>query len=116
MREFSDEMLGGIAARFKALAEPMRLRVLDVLRRRERTVGELVRATGANQANVSKHLAVLHREGFVSRRRDGLHVYYGVSDPRVFELCDIVCGELGRRAAAQARVFGSARTSRRARG
>ena len=106
MPKFSDEMLGGIAARLKALAEPMRLRVLDALRRRERTVGELVRVTGANQANVSKHLAVLHREGFVSRRRDGLHVYYGVSDPRVFELCDIVCGDLGRRAAAQARVFG----------
>lgn len=111
MREFSDEMLEGIAARFKALAEPMRLRVLDALRRRERTVGELVRVTGANQANVSKHLAVLHREGFVSRRREGLHVYYGVSDPRVFELCDIVCGDLGRRAAAQARAFGASRAA-----
>jgi DNA-binding transcriptional ArsR family regulator len=115
VREYSDDMLEGIAQRFKALAEPMRLRILDALRRRERTVTELVELTGANQANVSKHLAVLHREGFVTRRRDGLHVHYRVSDPRVFALCDIVCGDLGRRAAQQARTFGAVRAARRRR-
>lgn len=105
MTQFSEAMLAGISARFRALGEPMRLRILDALRRRELTVGELVDATSANQANVSKHLAVLHREGFVRRRREGLNVYYGIEDPAVFELCDTVCGTLTRRAQAQAKAL-----------
>jgi ArsR family transcriptional regulator len=110
MGRFTEEMLGGISARFKALAEPMRLRILDALRRRELTVGDLVAAVGANQANVSKHLAVLHREGFVARRKDGLHVYYSVADPAVFELCEVVCGTLADRAAERVRALRGART------
>ncbi len=109
MVRFTEEMLGAISARFKALAEPMRLRILDALRRRELTVGDLVEAVGANQANVSKHLAVLFREGFVARRKDGLHVYYRVADPAVFELCDVVCGALVDRAQEQARALRVAR-------
>lgn len=105
MRHFSEAMLGDIAARFAALAEPMRLRMLDALRRGERTVGELVEATGARQANVSKHLAVLHREGFVERRKDGLNVYYRVTDPGVFELCEHVCGALESEAAQRFRTY-----------
>jgi len=105
---FSDAMLHGISARFKALAEPMRLRVLDTLRRGECTVGELVETLDATQANVSKHLAVLHREGLVARRKEGLHVYYRVADPSVFELCDVICGTLEARAASDLRTFRSA--------
>lgn len=112
MARFTEEMLGGISARFKALAEPMRLRILDALRRRELTVGELVETVGANQANVSKHLAVLFREGFVDRRKDGLHVYYRIADPVVFTLCEVVCGTLADRAAEQARALRGARTGR----
>ena len=109
MARFTEEMLGGISARFRALAEPMRLRILDALRRKELTVGDLVEAVGANQANVSKHLAVLFREGFVERRKDGLHVYYRVADPAVFELCELVCGTLVDRAAEQMRAMRAAR-------
>lgn len=105
MARFTEAMLAGISARFKTLAEPMRLKILDALRRRERSVGELVDAIGANQANVSKHLAVLYREGLVNRRKDGLRVLYGVADPGVYELCDIICGSLEARAKAQARVY-----------
>jgi DNA-binding transcriptional ArsR family regulator len=112
MRHFTEAMLADIAARFAALAEPMRLRVLDALRRGERTVGELVEATGARQANVSKHLAVLHREGFVERRRDGLNVYYKVADPAVFELCEHVCGALETEAARKFRTYKPARRGR----
>jgi ArsR family transcriptional regulator len=102
---FSDAMLAGISARFKALGEPMRLRILDALRRREQTVGGLVEQLGAQQANISKHLALLHRDGLVARRRDGMHVYYSVADPSVFELCDLICGSLAERAGAQARAL-----------
>jgi DNA-binding transcriptional ArsR family regulator len=88
---YPDELLELLAERFKLLAEPVRLRLLTVLRDGERTVTALVAATGAGQANVSRHLALLHRHGMVARRRDGLHVHYRISDPVIFQLCEIMC-------------------------
>lgn len=82
-----------VAERFRTLGEPTRLILLDQLRRgQERSVNELVDATGAGQANVSKHLQILLAAGFVSRRKDGTTVYYQLADPTVFQLCDLVCG------------------------
>lgn len=80
-----------VAARFRALAEPSRLAVLNGLMGGERTVSELVDATGLRQANVSKHLQVLHKAGFVERRREGLWVRYRVADPGVERLCALMC-------------------------
>ena len=88
----TDETADMVAERFQALAEPMRLRILNALRRGERSVGELVGETGAGQANVSKHLQVLHRHGFVERRKAGVSSLYRIADPNVFQLCDLVCG------------------------
>lgn len=93
-RSFSPEMLDQVAERFKVLAEPLRLELLNALRGGERTVSELVAATGAGQANVSRHLGLLHRNGLVGRRKAGLNVYYSIADPGVFELCELVCGSL----------------------
>lgn len=81
-----------IAERFHALAEPMRLRLLNALRGGERPVGDLVAETGAGQANVSKHLQVLFRHGFVNRRKAGVSTLYRIADPEVFQLCELVCG------------------------
>lgn len=83
-----------VAERFKALGEPARLQILDALRRHELTVSEIIEETGLGQANVSKHLQLLHSLGFVSRRKDGLYVYYSIGDRDVFQLCDIMCGRL----------------------
>lgn len=94
MARLNDATVDLVAERFGALAEPMRLRLLAALRNRERSVGQLVEETGAGQANVSKHLQVLLRHGFVERRKEGLHVLYRVADPKVFQLCDLVCGAL----------------------
>lgn len=88
------ELLGLIAERFKALAEPVRLQILDRLRVGEMTVSELVDDTGLGQANVSKHLQLLHGMGFVRRRKEGLFVYYALADKSVFQLCDAMCGRL----------------------
>jgi len=96
MRHFTDEALHLVAERFKALAEPMRLRILNALRDGELTVSELVERTGATQANISRHLALLHSHGMVARRKEGLHVYYRISDPVVFELCETICARLER--------------------
>jgi len=100
---YPEPVLEGIAGRFKILAEPMRLRVLQALRPGERSVGELVDSLGATQANISKHLAVLHREGMVARRKEGLHVFYRVADASIFRLCEVVCGTLERQAADHVR-------------
>lgn len=83
-----------VAERFRALGEPARLQLMNELRRGERTVGELVDATGLAIGNVSKHLQVLHAAGFVTRRKDGLYVYYGLAGDDVFRLCDIMCGRI----------------------
>ncbi len=85
-------MLDAVAGRFRILGEPMRLRILNELRTQERTVSELVTLTDAGQANVSKHLQMLYREGFVSRRKSGTSIWYAIQDAKVFELCDLVCG------------------------
>lgn len=93
-----------IAGRFRLLSEPMRLRILHALRDGPMTVGELVGATGAGQANVSKHLSLLLDAGLVSRRKDGISAYYSVADVSVFDLCDVVRTRLGDRLAAQREI------------
>lgn len=92
--DFNRETLKLISDRFKTLAEPMRLELLHSLKEGEKTVSELVAETGAGQANVSKHLGLLHRHGWVERRKNGLNVYYRISDPMVFQLCELVCSSI----------------------
>jgi DNA-binding transcriptional ArsR family regulator len=86
-----------VAQRFRVLGEPMRIKLLDRLQEGDATVGELQEALGASQQNVSKHLGVLREAGMVSRTKDGNHTRYTISDPAVFELCDLVCGGMRRR-------------------
>jgi DNA-binding transcriptional ArsR family regulator len=90
-----------IARRFLALSDATRLRLVDELRERdEASVGELADALGASQQNISKHLATLYSEGFVSRRKQGTSSIYAIADEGVFDLCEQVCGgiesQLGR--------------------
>ncbi len=92
--DFNRETLKLISDRFKTLAEPMRLELLHALKAGEKTVSELVEETGAGQANVSKHLGLLHRHGWVERRKKGLNVYYRICDPMVFQLCELVCASI----------------------
>lgn len=95
-RPMSGEQLRLVAERFRVLAEPARLQLLQALMQGERSVGELTDATGLSQANVSKHLQLLLVHHLVARRREGLFAYYRVADASVFELCDLVCGGLER--------------------
>ncbi|HJS48213.1 MAG TPA: metalloregulator ArsR/SmtB family transcription factor [Gemmatimonadales bacterium] len=101
LRKLTPETAALISERFRALGEPMRLALLHQLRGGERSVSDLVAALGAGQANVSKHLQLLRRHGFVARRKEGVTTWYRIADPSVFELCDLVCG--GIRAEARTR-------------
>ncbi len=102
----SDAMLEQVAARFRLLGEPLRLKLLIALEDGERTVGELVALTQSGQANVSKHLAALMQAGMLRRRKAGVSVYYSIADDSAFTLCDVVCSGLQKRLAAQARAMG----------
>jgi DNA-binding transcriptional ArsR family regulator len=90
----SDELVELIARRFRVLAEPMRIKVLDRLRDGEASVNELAEALATSQQNVSKHLALLAEAGIIGRRKQGTHVYYAIVDEGVFRLCEEVCGSL----------------------
>ncbi len=103
--DLSDDTFGMLGERFKALSEPMRLRLIYALSDREKTVSELVEETGGSQANVSKHLRVLREAGFVGRRKQGLNSCYGITDPTVFEVCDLVCGSIQKRLRADLSNF-----------
>ena len=105
--KLSPELMTDVAARFKALAEPARLQLLQHLRSGDASVSELVEETGLTQANVSKHLQLLLRLGFVTRRKDGLHAYYALADKDIFRLCDLMCGRMQRELKKQQRVLAS---------
>lgn len=89
------------ARRFKLLGEPTRLLLLNALQEHgELSVQELVDQTEQQQANVSKHLGMMAREGLVKRRKDGLYSYYSIADPTLSALCMLVCGQLKQEASA----------------
>ena len=101
MEKLNGDALEQVADYFGALAVPARLKLLNALRGGERSVGELTAVSGCSQANVSKHLAVLGRSGLVERTTRGTSAYYRITDPATYELCDLVCGQIGRRYAKQ---------------
>jgi len=104
-KNLSDAALGLIASRFKLLGEASRLKLLIALEDGERNVTDLVVATGLTQANVSRHLAALTDGGVLSRRKEGLNVYYEIADPDIFRMCESVCGSLQKTLGARAQVF-----------
>jgi DNA-binding transcriptional ArsR family regulator len=91
-----------VAARFRALGEPTRLRVLERLFDGPASVNEILEHVGGTQANVSKHLALLHAAGLLSRKKDGTRTVYAISDPTLKRICSIVCTEVERSAKSDA--------------
>ncbi len=94
------ELADVIARRFHLVGEPLRIRLLDLLRDGEAAVSALAETLGASQQNVSKHLGLLADAGILGRRKEGNHVYYRITDTSVLELCEVVCGSLQRQADA----------------
>lgn len=101
METLDDTSIAYVANYFQVLSEPMRLKLINALRTGERNVGELSAQFGCSTANVSKHLGLLAKSGFVERQTRGNCVYYRIADPAIFDLCELVCGQVGRRLAAQ---------------
>jgi len=115
MKTLDDRALVHVAEYFRALSEPLRLRILNSLGDKARNVGELTELLECSQANVSKHLATLMRLGFVERNMQGTSAYYRIADPSVHQLCELVCGQMAQRFASQAQLLGATGHARRSR-
>ena len=72
----------------KALAQPTRLKILELLRNGERCICEIVPAINGEQSNISRHISLMQKSNLVTTRKDGVKVMVKVSDPRVFEILD----------------------------
>lgn len=104
MNHLPPEALERVAAYFQVLSEPTRLQILNLLRERELNVGELAELCGFTAANVSRHLTLLTRHGLVARESRGTAAYYRIADPSIYELCDLVCGNVARQFESTARM------------
>ena len=105
----SDDLAALIAARFRLLADPTRIKLLDLLREGEASVQQLTEEIGSSQQNVSKHLGVLRQEAIVRRTKRGNYSYYSIADEGVFALCEDVCGGLSSRYQALRELVGAGR-------
>ena len=94
-----------VARLFAVLSEPSRLVLLQALHGGPLTVSQLVKVCKMKQANVSKHLGVLHDHRLVKRQREGISIHYEIADPMIFPLCSLVCGKMERDTKRAAAVF-----------
>jgi len=90
-----------LAIRFKALAHPVRLRILEMLRRGEVCVCHMETALDRRQAYISQQLMVLRDAGLVEARKDGLQVFYRLTDETTIELLDAIFGPVEEKRQAQ---------------
>ncbi|TVR09284.1 MAG: ArsR family transcriptional regulator [Phormidium sp. GEM2.Bin31] len=90
---------------FKILSEVSRLQILCSLKAGEKNVSEIIEATQLGQANVSKHLRILAQAALVTRRQQGVHVYYRIANPVVFSLCELACDVLTLQLEQQSQSF-----------
>ncbi|MGB7054405.1 MAG: metalloregulator ArsR/SmtB family transcription factor [bacterium] len=75
---------------FNALAHPLRLKVLEKLRDGPCCVCRIIPHVGGEQSNVSHHLAILRKANIVRSEKRGIEVWYAVTDPRIFEIIDLM--------------------------
>jgi ArsR family transcriptional regulator len=100
MKRLTDEQVGLVTRRARALSDGTRVRIIDVLARAEQPVGQIAVALDSHPSTISKHLQVLFHAGLVERRRSASTVIYSMADAEVLDWC---------------RYFGSASLAGRAR-
>lgn len=99
--DLPDGALERTAAYFQALSEPSRLRLLNLLCSGEASVGDLAQACGLSIANVSRHLALLAKQGLVKKELRGNSAIYDIADPTLHQICDLVCSRVANKLAAE---------------
>jgi DNA-binding transcriptional ArsR family regulator len=89
----------------KALAQPTRLKILEMLRSGERCICEIVPAINGEQSNISRHISVMQKSHLITTRKDGVKVMIKVRDARIFEILDTVGLFLKTQMQEQSRVM-----------
>ena len=85
-----DQIIEGAAETLKAMAHPLRLKILCILDSSEMSVQELVEKVGTSQSNVSQHLSVLKEKGVLASRKDTNRMLYRIGDQRTLMLIDMM--------------------------
>ncbi len=86
-----DKLFPIIATRLKALSDPTRLRMVNLLMGGERTVGEVAETLDLRHGTASSHLGILQRAGLIAPRKEGVRVFYRIDNPMVVDLCNVMC-------------------------
>ncbi|NJL79937.1 MAG: helix-turn-helix transcriptional regulator [Richelia sp. SL_2_1] len=94
VKKLSPAAITLMAEFFKVLSEPSRLQILCTLKSGSKNVSQIIEDTALGQANVSKHLKVLTQASIVTRTQQGINVFYEISNPFIFELCELVCDSI----------------------
>ena len=90
----AERVFDSAAELFGVLATPLRLRILNAICTREKSVGDIMEAVESTQPNVSQHLKVLYQAGIVAKRRVGNQIHYRVQSEKVVQLCRTVCTQI----------------------
>jgi DNA-binding transcriptional ArsR family regulator len=90
----SDEVFELAAEVFRVMSAPMRLKIIASLCNGERNVSELLSEIDTTQPNMSQHLNTLYQAGVLGKRRDGVQIYYRITNDRVVTLCRAVCTQI----------------------
>jgi DNA-binding transcriptional ArsR family regulator len=108
MEESMEERIFELKAEvLKALAQPTRLKILELLRNGERCICEIVPAINGEQSNISKHISLMQKSHLVATRKEGVKVMVKVSDPKIFEILDSINIILRNRMSEQSRLIRS---------
>lgn len=106
MEKQMDERLIEMKAEvLKVLAQPTRLKILECLRKGEKCICELVPVLNGEQSNISRHVSLMQKSHLVTTRKEGVRVTVRVSDPKVFEILDMVRVVLKNQIKAQKKLL-----------
>ncbi|PIG09345.1 metalloregulator ArsR/SmtB family transcription factor [Comamonas sp. 26] len=89
-----DRVFESAAELFKAMAAPMRLKIISALCNGEKNVSELLVAIDTTQPNMSQHLNTLYQSGILGRRREGVSIYYFIANEKVVHMCRTICVQI----------------------
>lgn len=90
VKDFEEKIFQMHAEVCKSMANPTRLKILNLLRTGEKSVEELRKHLGLKKANLSQHLSILRQRRIVSTRKVGLNIYYRIANPKMIKACDIL--------------------------
>jgi len=108
MEEFMEERVLELKAEIlKALAQPTRLKILELLRNGEKCICEIVPAINGEQSNISHHISLMQKSHLVTTRKDGVRVMVKVRDPEIFDILDRVSAILKNQMNEQRRLIRS---------